>query len=248
MDALNHALKENGDSAVAATVHKFQGRENDAIVLSTVDNQIKEFTDDPHLLNVAVSRAKKQFTLVVSADEHPDTNIGSLIDYIEYYGDSIQSQIHSVFDLLYEDYSKERLEYLNKHRGWVSGYDSEVITYWTIIEALKKKNLTHDRVLLHYPLRQLISASSQLTPEERAYANRSWTHLDFLVYNTVTHKAVLAVEVDGTRYHKANSSQGQRDRLKDSILESIHLPLLRLSTAGSGEVEKLSQALDSVVC
>ena len=248
VDALNHALKEKGDSSVAATVHKFQGRENDAIVLSTVDNQIKEFTDDPHLLNVAVSRAKKQFTLVVSADEQPDSNIGSLIGYIEYYGYSVQSRIHSVFDLLYEDYSKERLDYLNKHRRRVSGYDSEVIMYWTIIEALKKKHLTHYRVLLHYPLRQLISTSSQLTPEECVYANRSWTHLDFLVYNTVTHKAVLAIEVDGTRYHKANSSQGQRDSLKDSILESIHLPLLRLSTAGSGEVEKLSQALDSVVC
>ena len=248
VDALNHALKENGDRSVAATVHKFQGRENDAIILSTVDNQIKEFTDDPHLLNVAVSRAKKQFTLVVSADEQPDTNIGSLIDYIEYYGDSIQSRIHSVFDLLYEDYSKERLDYLNKYKRWrVSDYDSEVIMYRTIIETLGRKNLTHNRVLLHYPLRQLISASSQLTPEERAYANRSWTHLDFLIYNTVTHKAVMAVEVDGTRYHQANSLQAQRDSLKDSILESIHLPLLRLSTAGSGEVEKLSQALDSLV-
>lgn len=247
VDALNHALKENGNHAVVATVHKFQGRENDAIVLSTVDNQLKEFTDDPHLLNVAVSRAKKQFTLVVSADEQPDTNIGCLIDYIEYYGDSFRSHIHSVFDLLYEDYSKERLNYLNKKRR-VSSYDSEVIMYWTIIEVLKTKNLTHNRVLLHYPLKHLVSESSQLTPEEKVYANRSWTHLDFLIYNTVSHKAVLAVEVDGTRYHKADSLQGKRDSLKDSILESIHLPFLRLSTAGSGEVEKLSRALDSVIC
>ena len=248
VDALNHALKECGDSSVAATVHKFQGRENDAIVLSTVDNQIKEFTDDPHLLNVAVSRAKKQFTLVVSADEQPDTNIGSLIDYIEYYGDSVQSRIHSVFDLLYEDYSKERLDYLSKKRKISSSYDSEIIMYWTIMDILRSKNLTNDRVLLHYPLRQLVSNSSQLTPEEKTYANRSWTHLDFLIYNTVTHKAVLAVEVDGTRYHKENSLQGHRDRLKDSILASIHLPFLRLSTDGSGEVEKLSQALDSMAC
>ena len=58
----------------------------------------------------------------------------------------------------------------------------------------------------------------------------------------------MAVEVDVTRYHKENSSQCHRDRLKDSILASINLPILRLSTAGSGEVEKLSQALDSVSC
>ena len=69
VNALHAALEATGRHYVAATVHKFQGREDDAIVLSTVDNQIQEFTDDPHLLNVAVSRAKQQFTLVVSADE-----------------------------------------------------------------------------------------------------------------------------------------------------------------------------------
>ena len=41
-----------------ATVHKYQGREKDVIILSTVDDQIRDFTDDPNLLNVAVSRAK----------------------------------------------------------------------------------------------------------------------------------------------------------------------------------------------
>ncbi|MBO6255565.1 MAG: ATP-binding domain-containing protein, partial [Bacteroidaceae bacterium] len=97
VNALHAALESSGKSYVAATVHKFQGREDDAIILSTVDNQVNEFTDDPHLLNVAVSRAKKQFTLVVSADEQPDSNLSNLIDYIEYYqGDSGQSHISSI--------------------------------------------------------------------------------------------------------------------------------------------------------
>ena len=110
VNALHAALEATGRHYVAATVHKFQGRENDAIVLSTVDNQIQEFTDDPHLLNVAVSRAKKQFTLVVSADEQPDSNIRDLIDYIEYYqGKSEKSEISSIYDLLYEDYTQELL-------------------------------------------------------------------------------------------------------------------------------------------
>ena len=243
VDALHAALQATGRSYVAATVHKFQGREDDAIVLSTVDNQVQEFTDDPHLLNVAVSRAKKQFTLVVSADEQPDSNIRDLIDYIEYYqGKSEQSGISSIFDLLYEDYTQELLNFYKTHKR-VSEYDSENLTYWAISDTIKEKGFSHLGILMHYPLRHLVTAASNLTPEQRAYASRSWTHIDFLVYDTVTHKAKLAIEVDGTQYHKTGSDQGRRDLMKDSVLTAIGLPLLRLSTAGSREKEKIAAAL-----
>ena len=243
VNALHSALEATGRSYVAATVHKFQGREDDAIVLSTVDNQVQEFTDDPHLLNVAVSRAKKQFTLVVSADEQPDSNIRDLIDYIEYYqGRAEQSEISSIFDLLYEDYTQELLNFYKTHRR-ISEYDSENLTYWAISDTIKEKGFQHLGILMHYPLRHLVTSSSNLTSEQRNYASRSWTHIDFLVYDTVTHKAKLAIEVDGTQYHKSNSAQGRRDVIKDSVLSAIGLPLLRLSTAGSQEKEKIADAL-----
>lgn len=243
VNALHAALEATGRNYVAATVHKFQGREDDAIVLSTVDNQIQEFTDDPHLLNVAVSRAKRQFTLVVSADEQPDSNIRDLIDYIEYYqGKSEESEISSIYDLLYEDYTQELLNFYKTHKR-VSEYDSENLTYWTIKDVIKEKGSTHLGILMHYPLRHLVTAASDLTPEQRVYASRSWTHIDFLIYDTVSHKAKLAIEVDGTQYHKKGSGQNQRDLLKDSVLAAIGLPLLRLSTAGSQEKGKISLAL-----
>jgi len=243
VNVLQNELEKIGKHYVTATVHKFQGRENDAIVLSTVDNQVQEFTDDPHLLNVAVSRAKKQFTLVVSAEEQPDSNIRDLIDYIEYYqGESEQSEISSIFDLLYEDYTKDLLDFYKTHKK-VSEYDSENLTYWAIHDTIKEKGLSRLGILMHYPLRHLITSSSNLTEEQREYASRSWTHIDFLVYDTVSHKAKLAIEVDGTQYHKKGSRQHKRDMLKDSILSSIGLPLLRLSTAGSQEMEKIGQVL-----
>ena len=243
VDALHTALQASGRKYIAATVHKFQGRENDAIVLSTVDNQVREFTDDPHLLNVAVSRAKKQFTLVVSANEQPDSNIGDLIDYIEYYeGGSEHSQISSIFDLLYEDYTQELLDFYKTHRR-ISEYDSENLAYWAIHDAIKEKGLTNLGILMHYPLRHLVTSASNLTAEQKKYATNSWTHIDFLVYNTISHKARLAIEVDGTQYHRSGSSQSQRDVLKDSVLASIGLHLLRLSTAGSREKERIEQAL-----
>ncbi len=243
VNAIHAALEMTGRRYVAATVHKFQGREDDAIILSTVDNQVQEFTDDPHLLNVAVSRAKKQFTLVVSADEQPDSNIRDLIDYIEYYqGKSDESKISSIYDLLYEDYTHDLLSFYKTHKR-VSEYDSENLTYWAIKEVIKEKGFTHLGILLHYPIRHLVTAASDLTPEQRVYASRSWTHVDFLIYDVVSHKAKLAIEVDGTQYHKKGSVQNQRDSLKDSVLAAIGLPLLRLSTAGSQEKERIGLAL-----
>lgn len=243
VDALRSALKVMGRSYVAATVHKFQGREDDAIILSTVDNQVQEFTDDPNLLNVAVSRAKKQFTLVVSADEQPDSNIRDLIDYIEYYqGVSTESEISSIYDLLYEDYTQDLLNFYKTHRK-VSEFDSENLTYWTIRDTIKENGFSHLGILMHYPLRHLVTSASNLTPEQRAYASHAWTHVDFLIYDTVSHKAKLAIEVDGTRYHKVGSKQRRRDVIKDTVLSAINLPLIRLSTAGSQEKEKIAAAL-----
>lgn len=242
-DAIHDALEETGKEYISATVHKFQGREKDAIILSTVDNYIQEFTDNPHLLNVAVSRAKKQFTLVVSANEHGESNIQNLIDYIEYYqGKSEQSKISSVFDLLYKDYTQELLKFYKTHKR-VSQFDSENLMFWTIQETMSEYGITHLGTLLHYPLRHLITSSSVLSAEQRAFANRPWTHIDFLIYDTVSHKAKLAIEVDGTQYHKADSVQGHRDALKDEVLQAIGLPLLRLSTAGSLEKDKIAHCL-----
>src|SRR3712207_8363131 len=68
-----------------ATVHKYQGREKDTIIMSVVDNQITSFVDEANLLNVAVSRAKRKFVLVVTGNEQEKKgNITDLIDYIYY--------------------------------------------------------------------------------------------------------------------------------------------------------------------
>ena len=114
---------------------------------------------------------------------------------------------------------------------------------WAIRDIFREKGYAHLDVLMHYPLRHLVTSASNLPPEQRTYASRSWTHLDFLIYDTVSHRAKLAIEVDGTQFHRRGSNQGQRDQLKDSILEAIGLPLLRLSTTGSQEKVKIVQAL-----
>ena len=100
------------------TVHRFQGREEDAIIITTVDNEITEFVDDPKMLNVAVTRAKKYLRLVVSNNENnKNTNIGDLIRYIKYNNfEIIESKTKSIYDLLYKQNRQKRLEYLKNKK------------------------------------------------------------------------------------------------------------------------------------
>ena len=109
-----------GKELEVATVHKFQGREKDAIILTSVDNVITDFVDDPRMLNVAVSRAVKSLTVVTSQDPQNDrTNYGDLARYIEYNNCAvIESAVYSVFDLLYQGYAEQRRAFSEK--AWAS--------------------------------------------------------------------------------------------------------------------------------
>ena len=108
--------------------------------LSSVDNIITDFVDDPHMLNVAVSRAIHSLTVVTSQDPRNDrTNYGDLTRYIEYNNFAvIQSQVYSVFDLLYQGYAEQRKAYLRKRKR-ISEYDSENLMYSVIQEILSDK-------------------------------------------------------------------------------------------------------------
>ena len=49
------------------------------------------------------------------------------------------------------------------------------------------------------------------SPQEREYFMNPLTHVDFVVFNRITKKALLAIEVDGYAYHQAGSRQAERD-------------------------------------
>ena len=244
--ALNKALS-NHDIDVA-TVHKFQGREKEAIILTTVDDEVTDFTDDPYLLNVAISRAKKQLCLIVSGNEQPkDSNIFDLISYIEYNNFSVtESKIYSVFDYLYKQYTESRMEYLKRHKR-ISQYDSENLMYVLIKDTLKELKLTSYDVICHQPLNMLIRDPMLLNDAECRYAMNNSTHIDFLIYNSISKKPVLAIEVDGFHFHKDGTLQAKRDKMKNHILELYEIPYIRFATNGSGEKKQLEEELKKAV-
>lgn len=232
----------------AGTIHKYQGRENDAIIMSVVDNQITDFADDANMLNVAVSRAKKKFCLVMTGNEQEKHgNIMDLLDYIVYNNCAItESKLASIFDCLYEQYTKQRMSFIENHPQ-VSEYVSENLTYAMLNEIISSDSRFNVlKVLCHIPLRQVVKDTSFMSEEELRYAANYSTHLDFLIINRVTKLPVLAIETDGYSYHNDQTKQHQRDLMKDHILSCYGLPLLRLSTKGSGEKEKVFSMLQQL--
>lgn len=230
-----------------ATVHKFQGKEKDTIIISTVDDEISDFVDDPYLINVAVSRARKKLLLVVSGNEQvKDRNITDLIDYIQYHNFEVRdSKIYSVFDYLYKQYMEERKEYLEKHKK-ISQYDSENLMHALIRDILSEDRFACLDVVSHFSLSMLIKDLKLLSEQECQYAMNPATHIDFLLYNRISKKPVLAIEVDGYEYHKDGTIQASRDLMKNHILELYGIPLLRFKTNGSGERGRIVEKLEEV--
>ena len=115
--AQGQLLKDTFLDKNCGTIHTFQGKGNDSVFFDTVFNNLEEcqrhvkskfnmFTNE--LINVAVSRAKKQFTLVGDIDFFQKYSVDCkeikhLIDYIEIYGAEIKDTTVCMFDNLYKN-------------------------------------------------------------------------------------------------------------------------------------------------
>jgi len=180
------------------TVHKYQGREKDVVILTTVVNEVNEFVNNPNLINVAVSRAVDKLVVVVSDNEKNDnSNLGDLVRYIEYNTfEIINSSIYSVFDLLYHSYP-ERLFAIMKTRKKVSIYDSENLMNAVIEKVLNFPEFRNLDRVMHQPLKMLIRNPEELEDNECRFAMNVLTHTDFVIFNKLDKMPVLVVEVDG---------------------------------------------------
>lgn len=241
------------DGIESDTVHKYQGREKDLMILSTVldsswqGQRCLDFVDDPHMVNVAVSRAIKQFVLVTDHDlfYKKGKDIGDLIRYMQYSTldeNVIDSQVVSVFDLLYKQYSCKLLP-LKAKMDSEARYQSEEALRVLLEEILMQPEyncFVYTRGVL---LRNLINSVDLLIDEELAYVNNR-ASLDFVVYYKQDKSCKLVIEVDGFAFHENRPEQLKRDALKNSILRKYEIPLLRLATNGSGERERIIQALE----
>ena len=228
-----------GTTVKADTADKFQGQERSVMIFSTVDNEIGDFASNPNRLNVAVSRAIDQFIVVTDGNDNDSSSpIHDLIGYIQYHNhEVVDSEIHSVFDYLYKGNALAREAILRKY-GRVSDVDSENLIYRIIRDVLCRNEFQKYDVVMHVPLRMILSDLTKLDSRELSFSTNHLTHVDFLIYSRLTHRPVLVVEVDGFRYHR-NPKQQERDGVKNRVLSKYGIPILRFNTVGSGEESKL---------
>lgn len=237
----NHIQKATKADIESDTIHKFQGREKKLMILSTVLDSSRmgkrgiAFVDDPCMINVAVSRAMEQFVLVTDKRlfNEEGKDIKALLKYIKYHeldSEIIDSQIVSVFDLLYKEYSK-KLDKLNSNLIGRSKFKSENIMDTILSNEFKKgeyKDYEYEREIV---IRNLFKSLDNLSTKEKKYVNNG-ARIDFVIYNKMDRKPQLLIEVDGFEYHKNNPEQLEKDKMKDSIARKNGMDIVRFETGG----------------
>ncbi len=238
------------------TIHKYQGREKSVIIMSTVLDNTRsgkigmKFVDDPCKINVAVSRAQNQFVLVTdySLFNTSGKEVSELIRYMEYNAldeKFIESEIVSVFDLLYKEYS-DKLIFFKSRLMKQSRYQSENIIWTLLDDILSDEKYSSLDFTTQVYLKNLLNNTEKLNPDELSYVNHN-ASVDFVIYYKLNKRPILVIEVDGFAFHENNPKQLIRDELKKSILVKYKLPLLRLPTTGSGEKEKIIELLCEII-
>ena len=236
-----------GDTLIE-TVHKFQGRERDVIGFLTVNNEENSFINDPHLVNVAVSRAAKQLVVIASEEVAQSTGaIGELFAYIRYIGaDTKPSSVSSVFDLLYPVHA-EKLEETLQEAGLVDRrWKSEALVELLLREVCSQEQ--YSKVFGYatsYPLRMLFKDKEMFTADEWRYI-RNNAHVDLAVFRSMSHEFLFGIEVNGSKHYNLRERK-RHDALKKSIFQTVDLPLLSLPTNGDKERRALESMLQSIV-
>lgn len=238
------------------TVHKYQGREKSTMIMSTVLDQTRQgnmglkFVNDPCMLNVAVSRAQKRFILVTghSMFRESTSEVGDLIRYMEYSTMDqhiVESELVSIFDLLYSSYSK-KLNSLEARLKGDSRYKSENILNTVLAEILDQESYRMLEYTQQVYLKNLFQNVEKLTQEEQQYI-KNRASVDFVVYHKLDKKPLLAIEVDGFASHDNKPSQLLKDRLKDHIFESYGLSLIRYKTNEISDEFSISAMLNKML-
>lgn len=250
------AEQSEGNQArwLAETAHKFQGRGAGTVILSTVldandRSAANDFYDSDAMTNVIVSRAKDRLIVVTTyGGVRYSRNIRSLLDYIQMYYPSnvVESDIVSIFDVLYGAYAASLEKY--SHAKWATERRSpaENVAEYCLRELLKDPAYKRLAYRNEVPLKDALPNVRRLNEAQCAFVYTN-SALDFGVYDVVTEKLVLAIEVDGWHFHGYSDEQKKRDALKDSIMAAYGIPVLRLPTNGSGEEQLIRAALNSVL-
>ncbi|MCX4094139.1 AAA domain-containing protein [Nocardia sp. alder85J] len=248
-DALTSSIESD-------TVHKFQGREKTAIIMTTVLDsrpdieKALKFADSPELINVAVSRARKRFILVTHHDLQPKSrNLRDLIGYIRYQfpdKEFFDSPVVSIFDLLYKDYSAV-LSTLANHIRHESKHPSENIMRAALEMVLSEPDFQGFWYNEQVHIRHLLPDTDRLDRRQLQFTRSRSASVDFDLYNHITKQRLCVIEVDGFDYHENDPRQLELDAIKNAVCATYNIPILRFPTTGSAELDRLRTELAALI-
>jgi len=180
------------DEVEVDTIHKFQGRQKQVVILTTVLDDTPRgrtglpFADDPQKVNVAVSRAIQRFIVVTSYHMLPGSrHIRDLVGYIRYHNpgeEVVDSTVISVFDLLYREHS-QRLQPLAARLRREQRYPTEDIIWTVLHDIIAEPAYEHLTVVAQVLLKSLLPGLSRLTSAQLDYVKHH-ACVDFVVYNS----------------------------------------------------------------
>ncbi len=213
------------------TIHKFQGREKNVIIFSSVlDRKATKndftFVDNANMINVTVSRAINKFILITNEDAFKEKGkeIYDLINYISYKSmneNLTRSKCVSIFDYLYKTKETERRKLLENSSS-NSKYPSEKLMKLLLDNLIKTDQYKQFAVQEQVKIKDISGNVSSFSNDELAYIQDNCS-IDFLVKDKINQDIVCAIEVDGVRYHENNKKQQTKDKRKDSILKKCNI-------------------------
>ncbi|MGD9678981.1 MAG: DUF2726 domain-containing protein, partial [Vulcanibacillus sp.] len=105
------------------------------------------------------------------------------------------------------------------------------------------KDFPDYKMQLHVRLSDLIGNLNGFNNYEINYITHPKTHVDFVIFDKITKKPVLCIEVDGVKYHDYSIKQLIHDEIKTKVLALNGLALLKLRTNQSNEAVKIISEL-----
>lgn len=92
----------------------------------------------------------------------------------------------------------------------------------------------------------LVGNLELLNQEETQFAENQLSHVDFLLYNSLSKRPIGAIEVDGWYFHNSDV-QIHRDNIKNEIFKKIGLPLIRISTNETLTENKMTDYISKII-
>ncbi len=240
-DAINALLRQEGiENVSAGTIHTLQGSEKSTIILSaaispkTAKRTMEWIAENHELINVAVTRAKKELVFVgdkkaidVLSKGNPN-DMSLLSNYVYENGECSVPKLENEFY-----YSKD------------NGSEAEAEFFKTIQPYFKRPG-SRMEIRRNVPALEALKA---LNPDESDFMSRYEFDVVIYVVDAMTSRRkfpLVVFEIDGGE-HVAQSKTAKRDRLKEKICSKYQVKTLRIANSQVKDYELIIQLFECMI-